>query len=316
MFKKFFTVFIFVSVTHLSIAGTSLNNPILFVTQFPIANDFTTIGSTFGNHSGEISVTERGGNLYFRSIDETLRNLTKEVGFGTMGFQGNDFIAVRDPAVHWSANKALSSMLTDAPTSAIFDDFEDGDANDWFFFNGNAAGGGGGVFADHPQEGSFYLGTGWGGEGTASSFYGGFLRNLENSSQLTLPSDPWFNVWVLNQSDSTVDSYTLEITIREDTDGNGWSDGSDDSFGLNTTFPSTSFDNQWTLISAPVNSFIDRGTGGDGTFDGNLDEMVLVIAGVTGASGSVIEVNFDLITFTSGGPIHEVIFSDGFEVMP
>jgi len=96
-------------------AGTNLNNPILFVTQFPIASDFTTIGSTFGNHSGEISVTGRGGDLYIRYTDGSLRNLTREAGFGGDGFQANNAIAVRDPAVHWSANKALFSMVVGAP---------------------------------------------------------------------------------------------------------------------------------------------------------------------------------------------------------
>jgi len=102
--------------THASLAGTQLNNPILFVTQFPIAADFATIGSTFGNHSGEISVSGRGGDLYIRYPDGTLRNLTQEAGFGGTGFQGANSIAVRDPTVHWSANKALFSMVIGAPT--------------------------------------------------------------------------------------------------------------------------------------------------------------------------------------------------------
>ncbi|VAW45643.1 hypothetical protein MNBD_GAMMA02-190 [hydrothermal vent metagenome] len=115
MSKKFLCIFIFVSAAHLSVAGTNVNNPILFVTQFPIAEDFTTIGSTFGNHSGEISVTGRGGDLYIRYTDGTLRNLTREAGFGGTGFQSTGSIAVRDPAVHWSATRALFSMVIGAP---------------------------------------------------------------------------------------------------------------------------------------------------------------------------------------------------------
>ena len=115
MSKKFIIFWVFVSVAHSSLAATNLNNPILFVTQFPIAADFTTIGSTFGNHSGEISVTGRGGDLYILYPDETLRNLTQEAGFGVTGFQGAGSIAVRDPAVHWSATKALFSMVIGAP---------------------------------------------------------------------------------------------------------------------------------------------------------------------------------------------------------
>ena len=108
------------SVTYASIAekiatGASLNNPVIFVTQFPIAADFATIGSTFANHSGEISVSGRGGDLYIRYTDSTIRNLTREAGFGNTGFQGINSIAVRDPAVHWNAEKALFSMVVGAP---------------------------------------------------------------------------------------------------------------------------------------------------------------------------------------------------------
>ena len=60
----------------------------------------------------------------------------------------------------------------------VFDDFEDNDASDWGFFGGNAAGGGGGTADDRPAEGSYYFSTGWGGNGTASSFYGGAFKNL------------------------------------------------------------------------------------------------------------------------------------------
>ena len=79
--------------------------------------------------------------------------------------------------------------------------------------------------ADRPKEGGFYFSTGWGGNGTASGFYGGTFKNLPEADQVALPADPWFNVWVLNQSDATVDQYTLEITIREDPNGDGWTNG-------------------------------------------------------------------------------------------
>ena len=208
----------------------------------------------------------------------------------------------------------LSSAAWAVPPApgAVFDDFEDNDTSDWGFFGGNMAGGGGGPLGDRPKEGSFYFSTGWGGEGTASGFYGGAFRNLPNGSQLILPADPWFNVWVLNQSNATVDSYTLEVTIREDLNGDGWTDGLEDSFRLDTTFAITSFDDEWTILSAPVSSFTNLSTGGDGTFDGNLDEMVLVIGGVQGGSGTTVEVDFDQITFTSGGPaaFEQFVFDD------
>ncbi len=194
----------------------------------------------------------------------------------------------------------------------VFDDFDDGDTSDWIFFGGNAAGGGGGPLSDRPAEGPFYLSTGWGGDGTASGFYGGTFKNLPEASQVTLPADPWLNMWVLNQSDATVDQYILELTLREDTNGDGWTDGAEDSIGLNTAFTSASFNDEWTMLSAPLSSFFDRGTGGNGVFDGAVDEMVIVFGGVEGALASSIEVDFDQITFTSGAPaaFDEVLFDD------
>ena len=170
-----------------------------------------------------------------------------------------------------------------APSLAVWDDFEDGDSSDWFFFGGNAAGGGGGVLADRPQEGGFYFSTGWGGNGSASVFYGGAFKNVPEADQQATPLSPWFNVWVLNQSNATVDQYTLEITIREDLDGNGWTNGQEDSFRLDTVFPSSAFNDEWTLVSAPLASFTNLFTGGDGTFDGKLDEVVIVVVGRAGS---------------------------------
>ena len=99
-------------------SATAVNTPypILFVTQIPIPADFTTIGSVFGNHDPQLQAVGRGGDLWIRYPDGTLRNLTAEGGFGMTGFQGADSIAVRDPAVHWSGDKALFSMVIGAPT--------------------------------------------------------------------------------------------------------------------------------------------------------------------------------------------------------
>lgn len=218
-------------------------------------------------------------------------------------------------ALALTSGLVVATQTTNAVPPApgtVFDDFEDGDASDWIFFGGNAAGGGGGALADRPAEGGFYLSTGWGGDGTASGFYGGTFRNLDDSAQVALPPDPWFNMWVLNQSDASVDRYTLELTLREDTNGDGWTNGSEDSIGLDTTFTSAQFDDQWTMLSAPLSSWFDRGTGGNAVFDGAVDEMVIVLGGVQGAPGSVIELDIDTITFTSGAPagFDEVVFDD------
>src|SRR6056297_306973 len=194
----------------------------------------------------------------------------------------------------------------------VFDDFEDGGAAGWNFFGGIAAGGGGGAGTDQPKAGAYDLATGWGGNGTASGFYGGTSKNLAEASQVVLPADPWFNMWVYQQSTTTVDRYVLELTLREDTDGNGWTDGSEDSIGLDTTFTTSDFDDDWTLVSAPLSAWFDRGTGGNGVFDGAVDEMVIVLAGVEGGATTDILVDFDEITFTSGGPagFEQVVFDD------
>jgi len=94
-----------------------LNNPIMFVTQMPIPSDFTTIASTFGNQRAGIEESGRGGDLYIRYTNGTLRNLTQEAGFGQVGFQGATSISVRDPAMHFSGTKAIFSMVIGAPTA-------------------------------------------------------------------------------------------------------------------------------------------------------------------------------------------------------
>ncbi len=98
-------------------------NPILFVTQVPEEGDFTTIGSTFGNHSGQINSAPRGGDLWIRYPDGTLKNLTRTAGYGVAGMQNANAIAVRDPAVHWSGTKALFSMVIGAPAQYQWNDY-------------------------------------------------------------------------------------------------------------------------------------------------------------------------------------------------
>ncbi len=90
--------------------------PILFVTQVPIPGDFTTIGSVFGNHRASMSTVGRGGDLWIRYTDGTLRNLTQAAGYGVEGFQGADSIAVRDPCVHWDGQRAVFSMVVGGAT--------------------------------------------------------------------------------------------------------------------------------------------------------------------------------------------------------
>lgn len=103
-----------------SISNSAIPNgisPIVFVTQVPIAPDFTTIGSTFGNHLASMEAAARGGDLYIRYPDGKLKNLTATAGFGLAnGLQGAKAIAVRDPHVYWDGKKVLFSMVVGAPS--------------------------------------------------------------------------------------------------------------------------------------------------------------------------------------------------------
>lgn len=101
------------------LSGLSLihaqTNPVMFVTQVPVPADFTTIGSTFGNHRATVSSAARGGDLWMWYPGGFLKNLTSTAGYGQSGQQGTNAIAVRDPAVHWDGTRAIFSMVIGAP---------------------------------------------------------------------------------------------------------------------------------------------------------------------------------------------------------
>lgn len=97
-------------------AAPNSSYPVLFVTQLPITADFTTIGATFGNHQADLASVGRGGDLWIRYPDGTRKNLTAAAGYGSPDpFQGDEAIAVRDPAVSWDGTKAVFSMVVGAP---------------------------------------------------------------------------------------------------------------------------------------------------------------------------------------------------------
>lgn len=93
----------------------AINNPIVFVTQVPIPGDFCALTSTFCNQQGDIDSSGRGGDLWIRYPDGSLKNLTQAAGLGQTGLQGNRSIAVRDPSVHWDGTKVIFSMVIGAP---------------------------------------------------------------------------------------------------------------------------------------------------------------------------------------------------------
>jgi hypothetical protein len=95
----------------------AIQSPVLFATQVPTLNDFASRASTFGNHRAALDSVARGGDLMVRYPDGTLRNLTKEAGFGMDGMQGDNAIAVREPTMHWNGTKAIFSMVVGAATA-------------------------------------------------------------------------------------------------------------------------------------------------------------------------------------------------------
>jgi hypothetical protein len=106
------------SVLFLALSSTAVALPdIVFVTQPPHPDDFATVNATFGSHRASLDAVPRGGDLYIRYSDGTLKNLTAAAGYGKSGFQGAQGIAVRDPAVHWSGIKIIFSMVIGSPTA-------------------------------------------------------------------------------------------------------------------------------------------------------------------------------------------------------
>lgn len=100
----------------LAFADSTSDNPIVFVTMVPNPNDFGTLAATFGNHVPNPNTAYRGGDLWIRYPDGSLKNLTQSAGYGNSGFQGATSIVVRDPSVHWDGGKIIFSMIVGAAT--------------------------------------------------------------------------------------------------------------------------------------------------------------------------------------------------------
>ncbi|MFT4605738.1 MAG: beta-glucanase (GH16 family) [Rhodothermales bacterium] len=217
-------------------------------------------------------------------------NTLLEAGVQTLRVQVNDGSLEMD---HVTINAYVE------PPSAgtfIFDDFADLTGASWGYF-GDAQGTvttGSGV---NPFMRATYSGVG----GTGGAFYGVMWNNLSDASQVPIPADPWFNIRVRHSSTATtVESYTLEVTVREDADGNGWTTGEEDSHRFDREFDASAFNDEWITISAPLSAFVNLGTGGNGILEIALDEVVLVVSQVTGPNPSSVQVDFDDIIISTG----------------
>ena len=110
---KFLAFLFYSSLVH----SQTLPHPVMFCTQVPFHYGFGTSMDTFGNHLADTYSAPRGGDLYIRYTDGSLKNLTQAAGYGSSGFQGANAIAVRDPSVHWSGTKAVFSMVIGSATN-------------------------------------------------------------------------------------------------------------------------------------------------------------------------------------------------------
>lgn len=101
-------------------------NPILFVTQVPIPEEvntrdvtqsFMSIASPFSNHLADTLHAGRGGSLWVRFNDGQVVNLLAAADWSAIptGQPAFDAMAVRNPAVNWTATKAIFSMTFGKP---------------------------------------------------------------------------------------------------------------------------------------------------------------------------------------------------------
>ncbi len=103
----------------------SLPNPVMFVTQVPVRETVNAVTAIVGSHLATTAAAPRGGDLMIRKMDGNLKNLTNSAGYGEQGSsQGANSIAVRDPHIHWSGQRAIFSMVVGISASARWQMYE------------------------------------------------------------------------------------------------------------------------------------------------------------------------------------------------
>jgi hypothetical protein len=88
--RKFAFLLLLAATLDLSVQAGPTNS-ILFVTQVPIPGDFTSIASTFGNQRATPDSCGRGGDLYVRYPDGSIKNLTRAAGYGQVGIASDQW---------------------------------------------------------------------------------------------------------------------------------------------------------------------------------------------------------------------------------
>jgi len=97
----------------------------MFVTQVPVRETVNTVTAIGGSHLPTTTAAPRGGDLMIRYPDGALKNVTRSAGYGEAGSsQGTNSIAVRDPHIHWSGQRAVFSMVVGIGASARWQMYE------------------------------------------------------------------------------------------------------------------------------------------------------------------------------------------------
>jgi len=211
----------------------------------------------------------------------------------------------------------------------LYDDFEDGiQADEYFTFQGSGAGIGLAESSDAAMDAggmsALEATIDGGGGGGFAGFGKEFGSGNDGVDVSDLGSDPYFTMYL--QSDAT-STYTLEINLQEDQDGNDAFDGSgatDDEYEYEYVVePSAS---GYTRISVPLSAFEDDNavnSGGDGQLSSRIANLVFAIGNLPAESftltiDDIIYSDTDL--GSGGGTVesacgsdYELFFEDNFD---
>ena len=178
-----------------------------------------------------------------------------------------------------------------------FDDFEDGiQSQEYDTFQGQGASISLAESSDVPMESDGTTALAATFDGGSGGGFAGYAKE-DGVDVADLGSDPYFTMFV--QSDASA-TYTLEINLQEDEDGNGEYDPEgalDDEFQYDYLVePSAS---GYTRISVPLSAFSDDNSvngGGDGNLSSRISQVVFAIGNIPGETFTVT--------------IDDIIFSD------
>ncbi|MDB6059872.1 MAG: hypothetical protein JWO95_3716 [Verrucomicrobiales bacterium] len=122
-FCKYTLAMLCLALLILPAQAITLPNPVVFVTQPPIArelngsvsNTFLSVVTIFGNHLPDTAHAARGGDLWLAKTNGAVLNLTRAAGYGVNGVQHTNGIDVRDPQIFWDGSRAIFSMVVGSP---------------------------------------------------------------------------------------------------------------------------------------------------------------------------------------------------------